>query len=413
MSFAILIVAEKELLERIRSPRTVILFAITAITLGLAFVGGAADFVRRVSDHRDALRTTDASFVVREPGALSVICTGLDEAMGRRFVVDSVLGTVEVDGRPLAGGRLFEVMPPLDVEIATRILLSLVAGLLVFDAISGERESGRLALLLTNRVSRAQILLGKWVGGHVLILALLIPTLLAGMLWISLGAGIRLSGAEWQRVGAFFLLAVVYLSFFVTLGLMISTLTRRPATTSIIVLFVWAFLVFLAPSLLSQAARAQVDLPEAQRLDAARTQAWIEAVFTRIERQRQGEPAPDGHVVPSGSVDHDYFARAAQRVNLARSWSVLSPAAAMSFGASAVAGTGPDDEVQLKREVLEYRTAVLDAPDEDPVGPRVVSARIPVSSWWSAWLRALLAIAGANLACLAVAVIAFDRYDPR
>jgi Cu-processing system permease protein len=106
--------------------------------------------------------------------------------------------------------------------------------------LAGERERGTLATLLAQPVTRLEVLLGKYLG-------------LALALTAALGLGFGLAGAvlAWQGgtvaaeaylslVGFAWLLALVTLS----LGLLISSVTRRAGSATAVALSVWLALVF-------------------------------------------------------------------------------------------------------------------------------------------------------------------------
>lgn len=118
-------------------------------------------------------------------------------------------------------------------------LMALMAGA---GCIAGERERGTLLYLLAQPVSRSQILLGKYLGlAAALVCALGLGFgVSAGVLaWRAGGAGI---GAFVSLVGATVLLALSMLS----LGMLVSVLSRRSALATGVALFVWLALVFLS-----------------------------------------------------------------------------------------------------------------------------------------------------------------------
>lgn len=118
-------------------------------------------------------------------------------------------------------------------------LMALTAGA---GSIAGERERGTLLYLLAQPVSRAQVLLGKYLG-------------LAAALLCSLGIGFGVSAGvlAWRAggvgVGSFVMLiaftamlAVAMLS----LGVLISVVSRRTGVATGIALFAWLTLVFVS-----------------------------------------------------------------------------------------------------------------------------------------------------------------------
>ncbi len=63
----------------------------------------------------------------------------------------------------------------LDWSFIISVVISFVVILFTFDAISGERERGTLALMLSNSVPRGVILLSKFLGAFI---AIVIPMLI-------------------------------------------------------------------------------------------------------------------------------------------------------------------------------------------------------------------------------------------
>jgi len=118
-------------------------------------------------------------------------------------------------------------------------LMALTAGA---GTIAGERERGTLLYLLAQPVSRAQVLLGKYVGlATALTCSLCIGFgVSAGVLaWRAGGVGVR---SFVVLVGLTVLLALAMLS----VGVLISVLSRRSSVAVGISLFVWLALVFVS-----------------------------------------------------------------------------------------------------------------------------------------------------------------------
>ncbi len=116
------------------------------------------------------------------------------------------------------------------------MLVPLVALVLSHDAIVGERERNTLGLLLSLPVGRHEVVFAKFIGRS---LAL---TLAIGL---GLGTAIAVSESGSSRalmalVGPTLLLGLAFLS----IGLLISTCTRQRATATSAVVVVWFLLVF-------------------------------------------------------------------------------------------------------------------------------------------------------------------------
>ena len=117
-------------------------------------------------------------------------------------------------------------------------LMGLTLGAL---SLAGEREKGTLVYLLAQPISKAELLLGKFIGlSLALLAALALGFGLTGLL-IALSAGGTDARAYLVLVGLTFVLAAVSLS----LGFLISTAVQHSATAVGIALFLWLLLVFL------------------------------------------------------------------------------------------------------------------------------------------------------------------------
>jgi len=116
-------------------------------------------------------------------------------------------------------------------------LMGLTLGAL---SLAGEREKGTLIYLLAQPVSKTELLLGKFIGLALALLAALgLGFGLTGLL-IAFNAGGTDVRAYLTLVGLTFLLAIASLS----LGFLISAAVQRSATAVGIALFLWLVLVF-------------------------------------------------------------------------------------------------------------------------------------------------------------------------
>ncbi len=122
-------------------------------------------------------------------------------------------------------------------------LVPLVALLMSFDAIAGEVERGTLALLLTYPVTRAEVILGKFVA-HLAILALAVG------IGYALAAAFALltdpNGAQGlPALLTLFWTSVLLGATFLGVGYMISALARRPSGAAGLGIGTWLTLIVL------------------------------------------------------------------------------------------------------------------------------------------------------------------------
>lgn len=133
-------------------------------------------------------------------------------------------------------GRTAASLVNLVLLVVPLMALTIGAG-----SLSGERERGTLSYLLSQPVNRAEVLLGKYLG---------LAISLLGTLALGFGlSGIIIAGRGGQTdAGAFGLLvsfAFVLALGMLSLGFLISALTRKAAVATGVALFVWLALVFV------------------------------------------------------------------------------------------------------------------------------------------------------------------------
>ncbi|MGD2114826.1 MAG: ABC transporter permease subunit, partial [Acidobacteriota bacterium] len=309
--------------------------------------------------------------VVR-PNPLSVLARGLDDAMGRSFELSVVL--VTIGATQAAANDLFALVRPPDPLFLTHAVLSLVALLAAFDLICGEKEAGTLKLLLAAGVSRGRLLAGKLAGGLAGLLLPYAAVAVAGLLTLALVPGLHLTGEQWLRAVLFFSVGALYLAFFFALGLAISSRVERSTSALVLGLFAWVVLVFAVPAVATLAARQISATPPVEGLQVLRRQAFergmIQALATQRELPSSATPAErqavwrDGwrKIVEENEAISERSRRPLGRlVRLARDLSRISPAASYVHAATAIAGTGIDDEIDLKARVIDHWRRIFPA----------------------------------------------------
>jgi ABC-type transport system involved in multi-copper enzyme maturation permease subunit len=171
------------------------------------------------------------------------------------------------------GNSMTKSFTALDWSFIVGVVMSFVAILFSFDAISGERESGTLKLTLSNSVPRGAILLGKFLGVFIAIAIPLLIGMLLSLLIVMLSGSVALGGSDWARIGSMIAISFIYIALFVGLGLAISSRMARSSTSLLVLLLTWVVLVVLVPNTLgcvvSTLRKAPSQLEFEERRDAA------------------------------------------------------------------------------------------------------------------------------------------------
>jgi len=141
------------------------------------------------------------------------------------------------------------LFPHLDFLFIVTIIMSLLALLFSYDAVTGERQKGTLRLVISNSISRTTILFGKFIGGTASLLIPFILSLMVGALYISINPSIQWDGFAWAEFLLLTLASITFITLFYLLGLMVSTFSRYSATSILNCLFLWVLLILVIPNI--------------------------------------------------------------------------------------------------------------------------------------------------------------------
>jgi ABC-type transport system involved in multi-copper enzyme maturation permease subunit len=158
------------------------------------------------------------------------------------------------------------LFPNIDFMFIVSVIMSLLALLFSYDALTGEREHGTLRMIAVYPVRRAVILLGKWAGG---VLSLMIPlglSLLVSAIYISLHPGIGWGGTDYGILGLLFLVSIFYISVFYLIGIMVSAFSRSSSASILSALFIWVLLVLVIPNASPYVAAQISPIPPIQKI---------------------------------------------------------------------------------------------------------------------------------------------------
>ena len=406
-------VVKKEMLGHLVSFRFLISTLIMVVLAALAAFVGTQDYSLRARSYEAQLEQQRQELakvhvysrlkpvVTRAPEPLSVFDRGFDARLGIAVELDVFEVPARATGRH-RGDELIASARDLDLTTMIRLVLGLLALLMTFDAVSGERERGTLRLIFANGVSRSVLLAGKFVGAFVTLLIPLAASL-ALSVWILLAMGDVVLGVErWLRLAGLAGAYVVYLGAMLLLGLLLSVLTRTSSASLVYALLSWLLIVFLIPQTAVAVASAAAHADEGRR-SAVSAVGELETARDRLlgeMEERQVEAVTEVYqrapvVVAEGrgaryrygtaayydarsrfhraevEVGMDYADRifevrrldrqAQQRFeNLVRILSFPSPAFLLERLSESLTGTSVDDHEAFLESCRAYRTEFLD-----------------------------------------------------
>jgi ABC-type transport system involved in multi-copper enzyme maturation permease subunit len=328
--------------------------------------------------------------VHRRPQALGVFSEAMEKALGNSVKID--LDSVpEVKTAYTEDNPLLTIYPTLDVSLVFKIVISILALLLAYDAVSGEKEQGTLRLMLSGRVARYQILIGKFLAGS-LTLAIPITAAFIGVVWIlwfSPVVSVRVS--EWVRIGLMYVVSLVFIGVMFNLGLLVSCITKKSSTTLIFLLLLWSVFAFVVPNgsvylasqlvsvkprkvmdeqikaLDQESRRKRMDWYRSHRGSGRGTSPWgftLVAERQKIERERKrrafGASVLIEYAAKKWQVQRKYFDSLKRQESLAKKLSQSSPISLYENLMSTLAGTDLGNFEEFAAGARNYRDTVVD-----------------------------------------------------
>lgn len=305
-------IAIKELLEDLRSFRFTSCFLLCVILFTVSSIVGARDFRSRLSyvaaevDREEETLSQVRVYshlkpvIYRRSSPLSVFSQGYERTLGPGVQISHRQIPYLAQKRKIDNPYL-DIIPPIDLSTVVKVVLSLLAVLLAFDAVSGEKEAGTLRLILSNALSRPTLLFGKYAGSMITLMGPLLVGFCLGAVILTVFSPVGFAPSHWFSLGFLVLASGVYLSLFLLVGLFVSAVAGRSSTALIVLLSIWLFIVIIAPNLSAFAASAFVDTPSELELEleVARLEQQVEE---RVEEHAQelGPSEPLGELTVYG-----------------------------------------------------------------------------------------------------------------
>jgi len=185
--------------------------------------------------------------VYRPPAVLSAFSGGVEKQLvgAARIELERVpeLSVMEPTGNPY-----LPVFSVLDESLIFKIVVSVLALLVAYDAISGEREQGTLRLMLSGVTARRQVLLGKLLAGMMTLGVPVVIAFVTALVILLRSPSVALGDAQWARIGLMFFTSLAFTLVIYQMGFLFSCLTRQSAISMVLGLFAWIVFAVVVPN---------------------------------------------------------------------------------------------------------------------------------------------------------------------
>ena len=395
----ILHIIRKEIFQgflSLRLPLTLIL--VTAVMISGAFLF-IEDYQQQLADHnrnvednlQKVSRNADGSWfalyhvfsfndqwVYRAPTRLAFLAEGHEKGLDNALQVDAfTVGggppkRIPGPAKKLRGNYFVRRFEDLDWAFVVSVIMSFAAIVLIYDSISGERESGTLRLSMSNPVPRSTVILGKYLGTMVVLIIPLLMGMLLSTIIITVSGKINIAGEDWIRLAVMGFLSILYVSTFVVLGLFVSSLLRSSAASLVLLLLAWTVMVVVIPDIGGTVTTSLSQLPSVESIVsdayAAKHKAYQEYNARHPNAGgRSGNWSPRENLGRAFAMDdafmkvfENYWDSMLAQVRFGFNVTRISPTAVYRRAAEAMAGSGINHYESFMNQVRRYKFVLRD-----------------------------------------------------
>ena len=397
----LLTLIRKEFLDSLLNQRFVVLAVFSLILMPLSatinysyFEARKTSFDSQFATYQSAEEDNRAMRAYRPPPILSAVSRGnepymplffeFNSASTGQLADDTIPGNIEAEDFSMLSS-----FGTFDLLFLVQIVYSLLAVLIAFDMVAGEKERGTLKAMLANRVPRDTVILAKMLGGFAVLWLTFTVGFLLLFLVLAFYNGQYLETAVLLDMGAIYLISTLFLAGFFSLGLAVSTFCHTSRTAIVVLLVLWVVLQLVIPRAGEMIASVIVPVRSEHEVRAERQQIIAEELdrlgvkagelFTEVTGStsiqyafrvmRSEEPGVDVYKPRYQTLFRDIKQEQTDRLRaVTQAWererntqqqlgdaiALVSPASAFSFLVADIAGTGDLAYRQYRNAVAEH-----------------------------------------------------------
>ncbi len=281
-----------------------------------------------------------------------------------------------------------DLLPAFDFALFVGLMMSLLALVFSYDAISGELERGTLKLMLSGQLPRSTLLLAKWIGGLTVVTLPFLISFLISLLIVILYPGTQMTPGHWIALLLVFFISLVYIAAIFSFGLFISCITSRAATSIALLLLFWVGLCWIIPNYGRWVATQIIRLPTVTAIEREKSTArreaeewgwktylewaqehpeeektfygWVAYGNSLLKRDKRFAEATD-------DIDANYRNLLNMQVGLGRVICGVSPFALYTDAVTEITGTGIRERGRVLQAIRRYRHAFFEFAGQEAV----------------------------------------------
>ncbi len=393
--------------------------------------------------------------IFKAPAAAAFIADGGEGELPDTWTVNAFLNMDPE--RTIRGNKMLPRLGSFDWGFIIGTLMTLLAFLVSFDTICGEKHDGTLKQIFACPISRIELFAGKYAGLLTILLFVLAMGMAVNLLLIAMLGAIPLAeGVVWAVAWAF-VLSALCLSLALLAGILISGMVHHPPVAMVILLVVWILITVAVPGT-ARLFGEQIVSVKSQYEVKSESEAAQRAVLDNASKEMLTQENDPFHKnVPLRAEMWRSYTAAAQKVRdesnetklrqfeIVNTIASISPSGLLGSSLQEVVATGAPGFRALMGAARRYQqqlhdfTANKDATDSEsphilygihdftdrgvfsmkPVEPNTYprvedlwrSGGLPQEQSQPVWQLVIFLVLNLNMAL--AAFIALNRYDPR
>jgi len=292
------LIAKKDFLLNLLSVRFIIGFVLCLLVIPFTIIVSVDNYENQVRVYKIEQAQADRELkesrvwsavrptIVQEPEPLSIFSTGIMTNVGNKVKIAFWEYPLFPSGHTITRDNpSLNAFFSIDFSKVIAILISLLALVFSYDAITREREDGTMKLTFTGQVSRISFLIGKLLGLLLILLPILLFCYLLACLIIVVNPGISFSVSDWGGLALLFLTSVIYMLVFLLLGMFISSRVTHSSSSIIISLLCWIWFLFLMPNIATYLSQSISKAPLYDNVQAAMSD-YDETYYKEYDEER-------------------------------------------------------------------------------------------------------------------------------
>ena len=265
------------------------------------------------------------------------------------------------------------LFPRLDLVFIVGVIMSLLAFAFSYDSVSGERESGLLKLVMSYSVPRDTLILAKWIGGYLALIAPFVVAVLSSLLVAVLSPRVVPTLETSLAVFVILVTALLFIGALFSVGIFVSSVSPTPTTAITTLLLLWIGFVLAVPSTAPYVVRQLIDVPsrvsvnrekqEIQRegqhtlqefAKAEKERTGIENIWQDEHFQEKSRSMRKTYEEQTAKIEEDYHTRFENRARWSGVVARLSPVTSFNLAAFDLAAAGVAQESRFVETLEQY-----------------------------------------------------------